>query len=415
MLSIHTCPFADIGGKKTGGMNVYVRDLAIELGKRGHQVDIFTRLQENCRDHLTSVPAPNVELHHIPMGTEQSLSPIQMYPHLSEGIDYLVQFAARTKRSYDIIHSHYWLSGLIALELSQRWDIPIVQMFHTLGHMKNRVAINEAEREPALRIEAEQMIIRRVNTIVAATPAERTQLLWLYRANIHSIMVVPPGVDIHRFKPTSKIEANRAIGLDETTRMLLYVGRIERLKGIETLIRAMAFLKNTDHGILRNLSVVVIGGDTRSSEEEDQEMGRLRALCGELGLSDLIVFAGARGQDDLPNYYVSAEAVIMPSHYESFGMVALEAMATGTPVIASEVGGLAYLIQDGITGFHVPDRDPEDLAGKIRLLLENQELRNEMAAAAVKYAQTYSWIHIADQIEKVYRTTQEQYLSSKKA
>lgn len=403
MLSVHTCPLATLGGKKTGGMNVYVRELSKELSKCGIWVDVFTRSEDACVPHVNDIAlGEQARVIHVPAGPEMPLSTKEIYPYLSEFVNNVQAFVAEHQLGYDLIHSHYWLSGLVAQELSTSWNVPFIQMFHTLGHMKNRIAQDDSEREPELRIRSESQIMRVASRLIAATPAERVQLMWLYGADMRKIRIIPPGVNLQNFHPIPKAEARQAIGIPEASQMLLFVGRIEPLKGIDTLMHAIALLREHMEHCLKRLCLTIIGGEPDNEEATDAEMNRLKALRDELDLGELVTFLGARSQDTLPYYYSAAEAVIVPSYYESFGMVALEAMACGTPVIASEVGGLAYLIQDGITGFHVPDRDPEELAGKICLLLENEDLHREMSAAAVKHAQQYSWPRIASQIEKVY-------------
>jgi D-inositol-3-phosphate glycosyltransferase len=403
MLSVHTCPLATLGGKKTGGMNVYVRELSKELSRHGIRVDVFTRSQDPCVPHVNDTAlGEHARVVHVPAGPEAPLSTKEIHPYLPEFVSNVQAFAASQNLSYDLIHSHYWLSGLVAQELSTAWGVPFVQMFHTLGHMKNRIARDDSEREPELRIRSEGQIMRTASRLIAATPAERVQLMWLYGADMRKIRVIPPGVDTQKFYPIPKAEARRAIGIPETSQMLLFVGRIEPLKGIDTLMQAIARLREHIEHCLKRLCLTIIGGEPDAEDSADAEMQRLKALRDKLDLGELVTFLGARSQDTLQYYYSAAEVVVVPSYYESFGMVALEAMACGTPVIASEVGGLAFLIQDGITGFHVPDRDPEELAGKICLLLENEDLHREMSIAAVEHAQQYSWARIAPRIEEVY-------------
>jgi D-inositol-3-phosphate glycosyltransferase len=403
ILSVHACPLAVLGGKKTGGMNVYIRDLSIELGKHDVLVDIFTRSEDQCVPHVNNTDlGPSARVIHIPSGPEQPAPIAEIYGYLPDFVAGVQDFASRENLTYDVIYSHYWLSGWVALQLKLLWGIPVIQMFHTLGRMKNRITSDESQQEPELRLQVEQQVIEAADCLIAATPAERTQLMWLYGADMRKIRVIPPGVDISHFHPISKAEAKRTIGIPENVRMLLFVGRIEPLKGIDTLFRAIAILLSQIPHCLSNLCLSIIGGDLDEAEQENTEMQRLKALREELGLANLVTFLGAKSQETLHYYYAAAEAVIMPSHYESFGLVALEAMACGTPVIASEIGGLAYLIQDGVTGFHVPDRDPEELAGTICLLLKNDDLRKEMSTAAVRHAQQYTWPQIAKQIKQVF-------------
>jgi D-inositol-3-phosphate glycosyltransferase len=294
------------------------------------------------------------------------------------------------------------MSGLAAESLSDMWSrIPILQMFHTLGEMKNRVARSEAEREGSYRLGGERKVIARADRIIAATPAEEAQLEWLYKADPLKVKIIPPGVDTSHFYPIPADEARQFIGLAPDDRMILFVGRIEPLKGVATLIQAVACLA------LKNLKepvhLAVIGGDLESiTEEMSDEMVRLQRLCDELTVGKMVVYLGKRVQDTLPYYYSAAEVVVMPSHYESFGMVALEAMACGTPVIASQVGGLAFLVQDGVTGYTVPAEDHIALCEKLTGLLGEESLRQQMGRNAAEYAQNYDWGKIAKQIVGVY-------------
>ena len=275
-------------------------------------------------------------------------------------------------------------------------------MFHTLGEMKNRIAQSDEERESPERIAGEKRVLARVDRIVTATLAERTQLRFLYKADDRKLITIPPGVDTSHFYPIPPDEAKMAIGIKPDVRMILFVGRIEPLKGLDTLIRAMSCLKlnHPDHPV----HLAIIGGEPDASPQQmSAEMARLQKLCDELALDQTVIFLGKRGQDTLPYYYSAAEVLVMPSHYESFGMVALEAMACGTPVIASEVGGLGFLVQNGETGYTIPDGDPGVLYDKLSILLDDVNLREAMGKRATKYAQSYTWDKIAAQIVRVYQ------------
>ena len=410
MISYHTCPLATLGGKDTGGMNVYVRDLTRELGRLGIHVDVFTRSQDEHVPHVLHDLGYGNRVVHIPAGPEQP-SPKQELPdYIPEFVQGIKQFAAEKGLCYDLIHSHYWMSGLAAEMLSDAWcGIPIIQMFHTLGEMKNRIAQSDDERETPARLEGERQILTRADRIIAATLAEKAQLEWLYKADARKITIIPPGVDTGRFYPIPKDEAKAFIGIPSEDRMVLFVGRIEPLKGLDTLIRAMACtgLENSDCPAY----LAIIGGDPSANPEEmTSEMTSLQQLCRDLKMDRTVVFLGKRGQDTLPYYYSAAEVLVMPSHYESFGMVALEAMACGTPVIASQVGGLAFLIQDGVTGYHVPGGDSDALCEKLTLLLGNAEKRETMGASAAEEAKAYSWDKIAEQMLAVYESLVQPHL-----
>ncbi|HQX17982.1 MAG TPA: glycosyltransferase [Anaerolineales bacterium] len=401
MLSYHTCPLATLGGKDTGGMNVYVRELTRQLGKMNIHVDVFTRSQDDHVPHVLHELGYGNRVVHIPAGPEHPMPKQELANYIPEFVEGIKAFACDKKIQYDIIHSHYWMSGIAAASLSDGWaGLPIVHMFHTLGEMKNRIARTDEEREGVYRIEGERQVLRRVDRVVVATIAELTQLRFLYKANAKKLVVIPPGVDVSHFYPIPADEARAYIGLKPEDRMILFVGRIEPLKGVDTLLEAMSCLQMKES---RPVHLAIIGGDPAASPEDmNAEMARLKNLCEVLGLDQSVVFLGVRDQDKLSYYYSAAEVVVMPSHYESFGMVALEAMACGTPVIASEVGGLGYLVRDGETGFTIPDQEPEALCEKLSWLLNDKELHATMSKRAVEYAQDYAWEKIAKQIVDVY-------------
>ena len=403
MLSVHTCPLALLGGKKTGGMNVYVRDFARELGCFGIQVDVFTRSQDDCQPRIKHELGPGGRVIHVPAGPEKPIAVAEMDQYLDEFTDGVLAFAEAEGIEYDLIHSHYWLSGLVAEQLQQVWhNTPIVHMFHTLGHMKNLIAQDDRERAPQARLDGEAHVIQVADRIIAATPAEEQQLLDYYAADPAKIRVLPPGVDLGRFQPIDKQAAKAKVGIPCGNANILFVGRIEPLKGVDTLLRAMSILQARHPAAIADTCLAIIGGDPWN-DDPSTEMGRLQQLRTDLGINNLVTFLGAKDQDILPYYYAAAEMVVMPSHYESFGMVALEAMAMGTPVIASEVGGLAHLVQPGVNGFHVPVHDPEALAARILDLLTNDALRQQLGQQARTYAKQYSWESIAAQMIDIYR------------
>jgi len=401
MLSVHTCPLATLGGKETGGMNVYVRDLSRELARRGHHVDVYTRSQDPSLPRIRSGLGHGARVIHLPAGPEHPYDKHLVYDHLPEFVDGVLAQAEADAIHYDVLHSNYWLSGVVARELRLRWGAPIAHMAHTLGKMKNAVAQRPEERETARRIAVETEIVHSADALVAATPVEREQLVQLYAADRGRIRVISPGVDIERFHPIPAAHAKEHIGICPDRRTILFVGRIEPLKGIDNLLRAMARIAEKCPDLRDGLCVSIVGGDLDRVREDD-EMMRLQELREELGIDDIVTFLGARDQDMLQYYYSAAEMVVMPSDYESFGMVALEAMACGTPVIASDVGGLAFLVKHGRTGYRVPARDPAALAAKITSLLTDEGLRRRIGQRAACWAESYAWPRIADQIEALY-------------
>jgi len=404
MLSYHTCPLATLGGKDTGGMNVYVRDLTRALGTLGVHVDVFTRSQDEHVPHVLHDLGYGNRVVHVKAGKEVPRPKEELLSYIPEFTAGIEAFTSLKSLEYDLIHSHYWMSGLAALELKRLWNLPVIQMFHTLGLMRQRVARPDEEVDGDYRLSGEKRILQEADCIIAATVAEKAQIQWLYQAEVDKIGIIPPGVDLSHFYPIPEDEAKEVIGIPPCDQVLLYVGRIEPLKGIDTLIEAIAHMRRNDDAEELSFCLAVIGGDPDSTpENQTAEMKRLKDLCHLHGLDDLVTFLGKRDQDLLPYYYSAAEAVVVPSHYESFGMVALEAMACGTPVVASQVGGLAYLVQDGVTGYTVPSSDVEALAGRLSDLIRDKSLRDQLGKQAAALAQDFSWEIIARQIRDLYQ------------
>ena len=401
MLSVHTSPLALLGGKKTGGMNVYVRDFSRELSRQGIAVDVFTRSEDSDQPQIRQ-GKDGVRVIHIAAGPEEPLPLDEIGRYLDEFTEGVLDFTRSESVRYDLIHSHYWLSGLVAEQLGRAWgSVPIVQMFHTLGHMKNRIASDESQQASPARLDGESHVIQTVDRIIAATPAEEEQLVELYGADAGKIAIIPPGVDLAHFQPIDKDVAKGQVGIACSDTNILFVGRIEPLKGIDTLLQAIAILQDCCSQAVASTCVAIIGGDPWAYDL-DAEMARLQELRSDLGIHDLVTFLGAKDHKSLPNYYAAAEMVVIPSHYESFGMVALEAMAMGRPVIASEVGGLVYLVRAGETGFHVPSRNPRALAARIYELLTNDDCREQLGRRGQEYAQQYGWANIVQQMLGVY-------------
>ncbi len=410
MLSVHTCPMAALGGKETGGMNVYVRELSRELGVQGLIVDIYTRSQDLAHGHVRHL-WPNVRVIHLPAGPEKPYNKNLVYNHLPQFVAGLRRFAAAEGISYDLVHSHYWLSGWVARELARERRLPTAHMFHTLGLMKNSVARSEAEKEPSSRIQVEHEIMDSANKIVAASPLDKAQMVELYGADPHKIVVISPGVDLDLFHPIPHDEAMAAIGVDLPShqRLVLFVGRLDPLKGLDTLLRAMCKLRELEPELSRNLCLAVIGGDSADDGSDwTDELECLDKLKNEVGIGDLVTFLGSRNQNILPYYYSAAEVCIVPSHYESFGLVALEAMACATPVIASRLGGLQHTIEDSVTGFLVPAGEPDALAEKLKWILCDRDLRDRLAANCHHRAQAYTWQSVADRIVSLYEELWQQ-------
>lgn len=394
ILSYHTCPVAPLGGPETGGLNVYVREMTRELAERGHQVDIFTRRAGDVPELEPPVVDghPHARLVHIPAGPPEYVEKSELPRYLDEFEQGVVSFAEREGISYDVVHSHYWLSGVVGARLKDRWGIPHVTMFHTLGEVKSRSRISEWE--PDERIDAEMRIVEQADCVIAAGPDERELLIRLYDAPPERIAVVPCGVNLDLFQPVAQDAARAQLGIPQDERILLFVGRVEPLKGIDILLGAAQQLEQDS-----DARVLVVGGDGSS---EEGEIAHLRRLARRLGIDERVTFLGAVEHERLPYYYSAADVCVVPSFYESFGLVALEAMACGTPVVASRVGGLAGTVRDGETGYLIPWRCPEPFAERIELLLGNEELRSAFGSAARESVERYRWSNVAEAVLDIY-------------
>lgn len=388
MLSVHGCPLARLGERDTGGMNVYILQVSKELGKRGYLVDIYTRCHD-CDDPPISEAGSGVRVIHVKAGP-YSTTKDSLYRYLPEFLGNLYAFQIEEGCDYDIIHSHYWLSGYAGLELSSKWDVPHIMTFHTLAKIKMEARLGEMESR--IRVSAESRLMESVDSIVVSTTQEREDLARLYGVTERKVSVVPAGVDIQLFRKLNKADSRSKLGLEEHN-IILSVGRMEPIKGFDILLKSVAML-----GGASDTRLVIVGGD----ENRDSEMGRLESLAAELGVLDLVTFAGAVDQTDLPVYYSAADIFVLPTYYESFGLVALEAMACGLPVVASRLGGLRSFIEDGVTGYLIPWHRPEVFADTIADLLADKKLQERMGAASEVKARTMGWDITATRLSEVY-------------
>jgi D-inositol-3-phosphate glycosyltransferase len=402
MVSVHTCPLARLGSRETGGMNVYIRELSRRLGARGVAVDVFTRMQDRDVPQIVEF-GENVRVIHLPAGPTTSMDKYDVVEHLPDFLDGVAEFRLRSGRRYDIVHSHYWLSSPVAVSLSRQWRAPLVTMFHTLGRMKNRVSHEGSETESEERIAIERQTMLASDRIVAVSPADMEQMLDHYEAPESRLRVVPGGVDSTLFAPFPRDAARALLGLGNEP-LVLFVGRIQRLKGIDLLLGSFRrLLADWKVGPLPRL--MVVGGDSSSEDGDPEtvELSRMKRLASELGVADRVSFKGAVPHLELPRHYSAADIVVVPSLYESFGLVALESMACGTPVVASAVGGLRGTVRHGKTGLLVKGRSEEQFASAMATLLLDDELRSRMSRGAVEAAGAYSWDVAADRTLQIYR------------
>lgn len=377
MLSVHSCPTGPLGSKDTGGMSVYIRELAREIGKRAHTVDIYTRTHDFRDPQLVEVGA-NARVIHLRAGPDETAKSA-LFHYLPDFADNLESYRRENGLDYDLIFSHYWLSGWVGEWLAQSWNVPHAVMFHTLGAIKKSLGIGEDE--PALRLQTEACLAKSCH-IIAATPRERDFLRQQYGAR--KISVYPCGVNLELFQPLDKAVSRQRLKLNHP-KVVLYVGRIEPLKGIDQLLRAVPLMQARPR-------LVIIGGDKNSQDE----VNRLKLLSRQLGMGPDVTFLGLIKQEELPLYYSAADVCVIPSYYESFGLVALEALACGTPVIANNVGDLSHIIRDGRSGYILPDNSPSGLAHKIEAVLSGEGPANSSAirASVLRFA----WSNVAEGI-----------------
>ncbi len=399
MISAHTSPLATLGGKDAGGMNVYVRELASHLSRRGLPVDIFTRRTDPTTPESVSL-CPHVNVVTITAGPAEPLDKHALFPHLPEFASEMALYALRRGVRYDVVHAHYWLSGWIAHLLRRYWATPFVQLFHTTAHMKNAVAAR-GDREPELRVRTERRLLALADSIIAANPGERADLIWRQGASGAKVCTVPPGVDLERFRRQDRAACRRALGLNDVP-VVLFVGRVDPIKGIDTLLDAVVIL-SSDDAPGRQPCIIFVGGEIDAAGRPVGTLAAVARRAIDLGVGAHVRFVGSQPQDELPTFYGAADVVAVPSRYESFGLVAVEAMASGTPVVASRVGGLAYTVDEEASGLLVPSNNPNELAAALRRVLSDVTFRESLSDGAFRTAQRFAWPAVAAQIAEIYR------------
>ena len=393
VISMHTSPTASLGQNANGGLNVYVRQVASAFSNRGIATDIFTRKQSS-EDPEFEILAPHSRVIYLPAG--KGLDKYSLYSEVPPFAHRIIHFAARENIAYDLLYSHYWLSGEVACLLRPQLAASWAHTAHTLGLVKNRTLAAGARPEPRLRIHVEGEIAQQADLLIASTGDEAYDLVDGYGADPERVEVVPPGVDLAMFQPMDRAEARREIGYG-SGRLLLFVGRLERLKGVEVAIRALALLRDRRHDDVR---LLVLGED--SHEGDESEMDRLKAIATEVGVRDRVDFIGSVAHHELPYFYAAADVCVMPSYSESFGLVALEAQSCGCPVVASGVSGLRSVVRDEVSGYLIDGHEPAEYAERIGRVLADRELAEQMGRRGRLLAQRFSWTRTADRLEVLF-------------
>jgi D-inositol-3-phosphate glycosyltransferase len=384
MVSEHASPLAALGGADAGGQNVHVAALATELGRRGHEVTVYTR--RDAGDLPDTVPfAPGVTVQHVPAGPPRQLPKDDLLGHMPAFACWL---AGRWREQPpDVAHAHFWMSGIASVWAAACHPVPVVQTFHALGGVKRRYQA-EADTSPPQRIGIEAVVAQRASAIIA-TCTDEIRELTAYGARPDTMYVVPCGVDGERFRPGPPARRPRSQA------QVLTLGRLVPRKGVDTVISAIARIPGTE--------LVVAGGPDLRRLDDDPEVGRLRRVAADCGVADRVRFTGRVAHEDVPVLLSSADVVVSDPWYEPFGIVPVEAMACGSAVIASAVGGHLDTVADGVTGLLVPPRDPAALAGCLSRLLAEPQWRRELGAAGAEWARArYSWDRIAAETEAVY-------------
>ena len=391
VICMHTSPTAALGRSANGGLNVYVREVCIALGRLGVATDVFTRRTRAGGPEIETL-GPLARVVYLPAGPPD-VDKYRLLDHVPEFSDAVRRWIAASGLRYDLLYSHYWLAGTAACALRARLGLPWVHTAHTLAIVKNRHLPPGDQPEPETRVDLEGEISRCADLMVVSTEAEGADLRRAYGVSPDRIFVLTPGCDLDAFQPLDRARARRLVG-HGAERFFVFVGRLERLKGVDVILRAMALL--TRGGRHPEARLLVLGEDSSTSGES--EKGRLENLTLELGLGDQVEFLGSVPQSRLPAYYAGAEACLMPSFSESFGLVGLEAQACGTAIVVSHQAGLAPVVRDGVTGFLVDGPDPEAYADRMLRLLEEPGLSERMGKKAARMVGGLSWQRSADSL-----------------
>ncbi len=402
-ISVHTSPLATLGGKDAGGMNVYVRELSCHVAKQGLPVDVFTRRTSPHSPEVETI-CEGVNLVNITAGPAARVDKNSLYELLPEFAEQMALYSVRTGVRYDVVHAHYWLSGWTAELLRRYWNTPYALMFHTTAHMKNLVS-PVSEHETPLREQTERRLVRLADSIIAANPDERADLIWRQHADSEKICTIPPGVDTELFQPIDKTACRERLGIAEDDKVVLFVGRIDPIKGIDTLLDAFQITARNQP--LARLALV--GGDLDSSGEPEGPLAAVRQRAETMGIAERITFFGSQPQNELPYFYSAADVTHVPSRYESFGLVAVESMSAGIPVVASRAGGLIFTVEDGRTGYLAPIGDAQAHATHLIDILSEPALQHRLGANAHIAAQRFSWETVASSVIHVYQRLADGY------
>jgi D-inositol-3-phosphate glycosyltransferase len=401
MISLHTSPLDQPGTGDAGGMNVYVVEVARRLAARGIEVDIFTRATSSLLDPVVEL-ADGVQVTNVHAGPFEGLTKDQLPGQLCAfAREVLRAEASKPLGHYDVVHSHYWLSGQVGALARDRWGVPLVHSMHTMAKVKNEALAEGDTPEPAARVIGEEQVVEAADVLIANTDLEAKQLINLYDAEPGRVEVIHPGVDTSLFRPQDQAAARAARGIAADALVLLFAGRIQPLKAPDVLLHATAELLRLRPALRRRLVVPIVGGPSGSGLERPTALAN---LADELGITDVVRFVPPVPQHELAGWYSAATLVAVPSYNESFGLVAVEAQAAGAPVVAASVGGLTTVVRHGRSGVLVDSHDPSDWARALEPIAVDQAYRDRLARGAIAQAQRFSWDATAAQTLEVYQT-----------
>jgi D-inositol-3-phosphate glycosyltransferase len=398
-ISVHTSPLEQPGTGDAGGLNVYVVEVSKRMAARGIDVEIFTRAVSRDAPPVAEL-VPGVLVRHVPAGPFEDLDKTDLPAQLCQfTFQVLRTEAAYAPGRYDLIHGHYWLSGHVGAVAKERWGVPLVQSMHTLGRVKNAALAHGDTAEPEARLCGEADVVSASDRLVANTDEEARQLAALYGADPAKIWTVNPGVDLTTFRPGPAPAARRRLGLPPAGHVIVFAGRIQPLKAPDLVLRSAAALVRADPALADSLTVAFVGGLSGAGRADPDQ---LTELSRDLGIADLVRLEPPCPQSELADWYRAATVVMVPSYSESFGLVAVEAQACGTPVVAASVGGLRTAVQDGISGILISGHDPAAYARTLSMLIRSAALRESLARGGVAHASRFGWNATVDRLLAVY-------------
>jgi D-inositol-3-phosphate glycosyltransferase len=397
LISEHASPLADLGGIDTGGQNVYVAQLAKYLVKQNNTVDIYTRCDDASQIQVVNW-LPGIRVIHVKAGPMKVIPKERLLPYMDEFKEQMLNYIHARQIHYDMVHANFFMSGLVAMQVKQELNIPFVITFHALGHVR-RIHQGNNDRFPIERLKIEEEIVKQADHIIAECPQDREDLISYYKAPEEKITIIPCGFSEQEFHPVSKKHARELLNIPQNEHVILQLGRMVPRKGVDNVVKALGKLK----GMGKKAKLIIVGGESENALKSCPEVSRLQNIAHENGIVDEVHFAGRKSRDQLKYYYAAADVFVSTPWYEPFGITPLEAMACGTPVIGSNVGGIKYSVVDGETGALVPPDDPHTLASKIEELISDSNKLKEMSVNAIRRVNQYfTWAHVAEMVNNLY-------------